>query len=256
MQAANDLMTLIHCPKCEHTVSSVASRCPNCGTLLTQYRFVQGQGGVLTECRRCSRKVLSGANVCPYCGVRRPGRRTPYVVGVLVVALAAPIILFALLYSRAPQPALLGLEPPAAPARAARSARPRPTTRDSSATAARATAVVSAPAAASTAPREAAPAPVPGGRVAGQPDSLRAAALPGAVTKWALDWANVREGRSLEAAVVHVLRPGEQVLVGDRQDGWWAVYQESRVLGYVAGSLLGDQPPTPAAPDSARGVGG
>ena len=62
-------MTLIQCPKCEHTVSSVASRCPSCGTLLTEYRFVQGQRGSLTECRRCARKVLSGAKTCPYCGV-------------------------------------------------------------------------------------------------------------------------------------------------------------------------------------------
>ena len=87
-------MTLIHCPKCAHTVASVASRCPNCGTLLTQYRFVQGQGGSLTECRRCSRKVLSGAAVCPYCGVRRPGRRLPYVVVTLVVVLRPPSIPF------------------------------------------------------------------------------------------------------------------------------------------------------------------
>jgi RNA polymerase subunit RPABC4/transcription elongation factor Spt4 len=244
-------MTLIQCPKCEHTVSSVASRCPSCGALLTQYRFVQGQGGVLTECRRCSRKVLSGANVCPYCGVRRPGRRTPYVVAVLVVALAAPVILFAVLYSRAARPAQLAIEPIAAPApAAARPARRRPATPESSATATRATDTVSAAAATPAAPREAAPAPVPAVPVAGE------AAPPGAVTKWALEWANVREGRSLEAAVVHVLRPGEQVLVGDRRDGWWAVYQESRVLGYVAGSELGNQPPAPAVPDTARGVGG
>ena len=52
----------------------------------------------------------------------------------------------------------------------------------------------------------------------------------------------MREGRALGTAVVHVLPPGEAVLVGDRQAGWWAVYQESKGLGYVAGSVLGDQP--------------
>jgi hypothetical protein len=79
----------------------------------------------------------------------------------------------------------------------------------------------------------------------------------GAVTRWTLDWANVREGRALGTAVVHVLHPGESVLVGDRESGWWAVYQQSKVLGYVAGSLLSDQPPSeaPGAPDSTRGVG-
>lgn len=249
-------MTLIQCPNCEHTVSSVASRCPNCGALLTQYRFVQGQGGVLTECRRCSRKVLSGANVCPYCGVPRPGRRTPYIVAVLVAALAAPIILFALLYSKAPQPAPLAFQHPAAPpVSAGRPARQRPAAPERSSPAARAMDTVTTTAATSAAPREAVPVTAPGERFAGQADSPQAPPA-GAVTKWALDWANVREGRSLEAAVVHVLRPGEQVLVGDRQDGWWAVYQESRLLGYVAGSVLGDQPPAPAVPDTARGVGG
>ena len=230
-------MTLIQCPKCEHTVSSVASRCPSCGALLTQYRFVQGQKGSLTECRRCSRKVLSGAKVCPYCGVRRPGRRMPYIAAVLVIALAAPVVLFTLLHSRAPRPAPLAIEPPAAV----------PTPRDTQA------------ARRSRAPLARATAPA---NPSGAPEVARESALPpapaGTVRKWTLDWANVREGRALGTAVVHVLRPGEPVLVGDRQAGWWAVYQESKVLGYVAGSVLGDQPPGPGAeaPDSGRGVGG
>jgi RNA polymerase subunit RPABC4/transcription elongation factor Spt4 len=242
-------MTLIQCPKCGHTVSSVASRCPSCGALLTQYRFVQGQGGALTECRRCSRKVLSGAMVCPYCGVHRPGRRMPYVVAILVVALAAPVVLFALLHSRAPQPASLAIEPPVT-VPAPRDARAAPVR---SQTAAQAPATGTTPASG----REAVPARQSGGPRAVRQDSARATPA-GAVRKWTLDWANVREGRALGTAVVHVLRPGEAVLVADRQAGWWAVYQDSRVLGYVAGSVLSDQPPGPGAeaPDSGRGVGG
>ena len=76
----------------------------------------------------------------------------------------------------------------------------------------------------------------------------------GAGRKWARDWANVREWRAVGTVVVHVLPPGEAVLVGDRQAGWWAVYQDSRVLGYVAGWVLGDQPAA-APPDSGRGRG-
>ena len=238
-------MTLIQCPKCQHTISSVASCCPHCGAQ-TQYRFVQGQGGALTECRRCSRKVLSGAMVCPYCGVRRPGRRTPYIVAVLVVLLAAPIGLFALVYSRAPQTALLVQPPAAAPGP---KEAPAPPVR-SLELAQRAGASVAAGASA-LAPATALPA------ASGESSRDSAQSAPGGtVMKWALDWANVREGRALGTPVVHVLHPGEQVLVGDRQAGWWAVYQESRVLGYVAGSVLGDQPPAPVVPDSVRGLSG
>jgi RNA polymerase subunit RPABC4/transcription elongation factor Spt4 len=226
-------MTLIQCPECQHTVSSVASRCPSCGTLLTQYRFVQGQGGSLTECRRCSRKVLSGTAVCPYCGITRPGRRAPIVAAILVAALAAPIIMFALLHSRAPKPAPLAIEPPVAA--------PTPVEKPGE------TPPGATTGAAQRVDQQAAPA-VP------HPAGAPAAGPAGAVTKWVLEWANVREGRALGTAVVHVLRPGEQVLVGDRQAGWWAVYRGSRVLGYVAGSILGDEPPA-SAPDSVRGIG-
>ncbi len=243
-------MTLIQCPKCEHTISSVASRCPSCGTLLTQYRFVQGQGGALTECRRCSRKVLSGAMVCPYCGVTRPGRRTPYVVGILVVALAAPILLFGLLYSRPQQPAPRVLERPAAtPSPTEAPAGPVPSRAVEQAPPAVATGLTpTSPAAAAPPAASDVPQPARQDTVQGAPE--------GAVRKWTLDWANVREGRAIGTAVVHILRPGQPVLVGDRQAGWWAVYQEGQVLGYVAGSVLGDKPPADVPPDSGGGVGG
>ena len=231
---------------------------------MTQYRFVQGQGGTLTECRRCSRKVLSGAMVCPYCGARRPGRRTPYVVAALVVALAAPIGLFALLYSRAARPAPVAIEAPAAipgPKEA-----PAPPVRSRQVAHAPQESLVLPPAervgrsqasagVLATTPAPATPPAQPAAS-GGAPADGPQPAPGGTVTKWALDWANVREGRALGTPVVHILHPGEQVLVGDREAGWWAVYQESRVLGYVAASLLGDQPPSPGAPDSVRGMGG
>jgi hypothetical protein len=73
-------------------------------------------------------------------------------------------------------------------------------------------------------------------------------------TKWTLDWANVRQDRALEAPVVRVLRPGASVQVTDRQLGWWALYLDGRIVGYVAGSVLGDQPPLLLSrPDTAGG---
>ena len=221
-------MSLIKCPGCGHTVSSVASKCPQCGTLLSQFRFVQGEGGALTECRRCSRKVLSGATMCPYCGVSRPGRRAPYMVVTLLVAFAVPALVLAALRDRAP-----GLPPPHAPVAMAEPQQPQAVTVE-------------------------APVPVPEVPVA--PDTTQVmAAVPAAprdslVTeiRWILDWANVREGRALGTRVVRVLRPGSSVRVTDRQAGWWALYADGRVLGYVAGSLLSDQPPPESRPDGER----
>jgi hypothetical protein len=54
-------------------------------------------------------------------------------------------------------------------------------------------------------------------------------------------WANVRQEPSAEAAVVQVLRPGQQIDVVQRRGGWWAVYTEGRRLGYVSRTLLVDE---------------
>lgn len=222
-------MTLIKCPGCGHTVSSVASKCPQCGTLLSQFRFVQGQEGSLTECRRCARKVLSGATTCPYCGISRPGRRSPYpVLALLIAVFAVPALVLAALRERGPEATPGGpaasLEPPE-------------------------------PQAVTPTPE---PAPPPTAISPGVAAGVPAAPTPSAdsvatETKWTLDWANVREGRALGTRVVRVLRPGSPVRVTDRQAGWWAFYVDGRVVGYVAGSLLADQPPPQARPEAPGG---
>lgn len=228
-------MTLIKCPDCGHTVSSVASTCPQCGTQLSQFRFVQGEGGALTECRRCARKVLSGATTCPYCGISRPGWRPPYVVVALLVAFAVPALVLAALRERGPEAT------PAAPV--ARSA-PQQTGAVAAAAAAQAPEL-----AAST--KLAGPAR-PAGAV-GPDASTSSLDTVATETRWTLDWANVREGRGLETRVVRVLRPGSSVRVTDRQAGWWALYANGRVVGYVAGSLLSDQPPPEPRPEGPEG---
>lgn len=219
-------MTLIKCPGCNHTISSVASKCPQCGTLLSQFRFVQGEGGGLTECRRCARKVLSGAKTCPYCGISRPGRPALYALVALVGALTVPILVIAALRGRGPQAASVALEGAPEPSRS------------------QAVALAQAPRAAEVPDRPpweaTAPAPSPTDSAATQ-------------TKWTLDWVNVRQGRALDAPVVRILRPGSAVQVADRQSGWWALHLDGRVIGYVAGSVLGDQPPAAMRPDTTAG---
>jgi RNA polymerase subunit RPABC4/transcription elongation factor Spt4 len=229
-------MTLIKCPHCGHTVSSVASRCPQCATLLSEYRFIQGQSGALTECRRCARKVLSGATVCPYCGTPKPGRRIPYAAGALLLALVVPALVLVALQQRAPGAAVPARGPEQAlqPAQAAPAAGSEP----QAAPAPGAGAAHAAPE-----PREAPPAPpVSAGPLPAAP--------PATETRWTLDWTNVREARALDAPVVRVLKPGTAVRVGERVNGWWAVYLEGHLVGYAAGSLLATSPPDPLPPDT------
>lgn len=223
-------MTLIKCPGCGHTVSSVASKCPQCGTLLSQFRFVQGEGGALTECRRCARKVLSGATTCPYCGISRPGRRPPYLAVALLAAIAVPALILTALRVRGPEgTAAFPVAPSAAQPRAVAAAVPPPPPTE--------------PAPAVAEPSAGLGAPVDSGRV------LAAGDIVPTQSKWTVDWANVREGRALGTRVVRVLRPGTSVQVADRQAGWWALYADGQLVGYVAGSLLSDQPPPDARPE-------
>lgn len=231
-------MTLISCPDCGRTVASVSSKCPKCGSLLSQYRFMQGQSGSLTECRRCARKVLTQAATCPFCGAPHPGRRVPYAAVALLVGLAVPVMVFAALRARpTPTPPPLVMAAPRHIARPA--AQPG--------VVAPAGDIVPAPLRTPPPPAGLEPAVTAVNDVSQAPS-----ATPGlldALTKWTLDWTNVREGRGLETAVVRVLRPGLPIHVNDRQDGWWATYLDGRLVGYVAGSLLGDQPPGGVPPE-------
>ena len=226
-------MTLIKCPGCGHTILSVASRCPQCGNQLSQFRFVQGQGGSLTECRRCSRKVLSGATTCPYCGTSRPGARPPYLAVALLLLFAVPALVLAALRGRAPD--VPDRSPPTA-------LEPPPVERVGAAPATPIPAPAPQPVAVADSTRGTAPESVPAS------DGTAGVTTE---TRWTLDWANVREGRALGTRVVRVLRPGSSIQVADRQAGWWALYIDGQAVGYVAGSVLGDQPP-PDRPEGER----
>jgi hypothetical protein len=63
------------------------------------------------------------------------------------------------------------------------------------------------------------------------------------VTRWTVDWANVRESRSVDSPVVRVLAPRQRVSVARMREGWWEYYEEGTMRGYIANSLLGSQPP-------------
>jgi hypothetical protein len=149
----------------------------------------------------------------------------------LAVAVAVPVLVIAALRNRGPlAPAVVGGQSSAEGPKAVAQASVAP---------------------GHPAPSAPAPAVTPGVAL-GAPADSSAAGIP-TQTKWTLDWANVRESRALEAPVVGILRPGAPVQVTDRQQGWWALFLDGRVVGYVAGSLLADQPPLAAHPDTAAG---
>jgi uncharacterized protein YgiM (DUF1202 family) len=91
-------------------------------------------------------------------------------------------------------------------------------------------------------PIEAQPVPAPS-----PPPTTRETTRPVADTsmRWAVDWANVREGPGTDYPIVGVLQPGTPVTAASRRRGWWLVSVDGSELGYVAGNLLTDQPPTP-----------
>ncbi|GBD32664.1 hypothetical protein HRbin33_01637 [bacterium HR33] len=233
-------MTLIKCPSCNHTILSLASRCPNCGFHLTQPRFQQGLSGSLAECKKCGRKVLSRTRQCPYCGAEHPARTSRIV---LALGAAGVVGAFALLVVVAqqlqPRPPALGpatreiLEPPAGaaalPASGPREDAPEPAAGGASESPPQREGAVPA-AGAFDSPLQPARSEVAGSRLISAPE--------GGVVRWVSNWANVREGRSLESAVLQVLPPGRQVVVANRVAGWWEVYLDGRFAGYIAGSLL------------------
>jgi hypothetical protein len=55
---------------------------------------------------------------------------------------------------------------------------------------------------------------------------------------------NVRADRTVESAVVRVLAPGRRVEIGDLEHGWWALFENGALVGYVANSVLTETPPS------------
>ena len=79
-----------------------------------------------------------------------------------------------------------------------------------------------------------------------QPQPNPVGSIPPSVQiRWTSDWANVRAGRTTQSESVDVIRPGERVEVDSLVGGWWAVYVDGRVVGYVHNSVLQGQPPEP-----------
>jgi ribosomal protein L32 len=266
-------MTLIKCPRCGHSVLSVASLCPSCNATLGLTFLGPEHGGELAECRECGHSVRSGTRICPNCGAAKPGKRP----GVLrpVLGLSAILVLFVFVVdswpkNRAPVPPVVTAEAPKSVTRP-RATRPHvdsasvasaaaahpasdSTSKDSarpepprSAAAPTPTAVTppvaiatAGPSVDSTLPKAGAPSPAAAPAPA---PPARDSAASGLTLKWTIDWVNVRQRPMDNAHVIRILRPGTRIEVKPRRYGWWLVFVGNDSLGYVAGSLISSRQP-------------
>jgi len=227
-------VALIKCPRCGQTVLSVASVCPKCSYLLLQNPTPQGEGGEFTACRRCGKTIRRDAETCEFCAYPHLARRRMRgaawtVLGLAVVALGALGIQRLAQRGDGPSPSTT----PVVPAQSPRPAPPLPSPVESPVgdSTVQDTVPIAPPIAARPVT---APAPPPSDSV-GLP--------PGAVMRWTLDWANVREGRGTRFPVLGILRPAQGIYVDSLRAGWWLVYLDGRPAGYVATDLLTDEPP-------------
>jgi ribosomal protein L37E len=225
--------------------------------MLMQNPMSQGGEDEFVECRRCNKFIPRSAVRCGFCGYPRLlRRRLRWLAGgvVAVAALVAGIVGAGRLLDNGPtsiaeQPPPTGVpldtqpqsdqptEPPTGEAlvvepRVQETVEPIPTR--------------VAPDA--VRPDSAPPRP--------QPPLPRPTITTSTVHRWALTWANLREGPGTGYAVVRVLEPGERIRVADLTRGFWAVYDNGNVEGYVANSVLSDrQLPPDSLPTSRSGTG-
>lgn len=222
-------MAYIRCPNCGQRALDVATRCPKCAFVLAQNPMQLGRESDLVVCRRCHKMIPREALTCSYCGRRKVAYR-PWIIGGVFAAVAIALLGAGVVAVRwCCGPTGTDAARQSAPAPAPLEVVPQPRAEQGSEERARSTGrqEQEAPRAEDVPPR------VPPGE----------AATPGTVVRWTRDWVNLRAGRGVGTLILRVLRPGERLEVGSPQSGWWAVYVDGTVVGYVAGSELTATPP-------------
>jgi hypothetical protein len=194
----------------------------------------------LTPCPRCGKHIERDAVRCPFCTyhVRRSRllRRGAWGLAVPTVVVVGLVVLVRTGVLPAPPWTVQETGPAAA------AAAPRPATPPSNGAVTAAPIVVAPP---DTTGGRIETAPPPPSDVRPAPPSPARRAPVNLRVKWTAEWANVREGRTLDSPVVRVLAPGVRLEIGDLEAGWWAVYENGVPIGYIANSVLGDAPAGP-----------
>ncbi len=220
-------MAYINCPECGQKALSVATRCPRCATAFerqvirvpTQRRFPLGLlaagVGVTLLVAIASRLNLGVSPPAPNltAGLTPPPRPAPTEPA---PSQPAPHLVADSVPAPAAAPATTPHPATPIPADTVRLQVPTPTP-------------IPAPTVVEAVRHDAPPA-----ESAGSASTAR---------RYASTWLNVRAQRSSKAAIVRVLRPGELVLVGAQQEGWYPVLDEAQTAGFVDRRLLDTSPP-------------
>jgi ribosomal protein L37E len=221
--------------------------------MLMQNPHAQGGDGEFIECPRCNKFIPHTAERCGFCGYpRRARRRMWWAVG--TVAFVAALVTAVYGYRQVSGRSVT----PTPPTTAQTPEEPAPTAAPVESTTAGGEGQQPAPSAesivvtpsvpgASDSVRTA-PATTAGAQVTPPPaPPRRPTTVPSTVNRWATTWANLREGPGTAYPVVRVLEPGERIRVASPTRGFWAVYDDDTIEGYVANSLLSDRQPRPDA---------
>jgi len=241
---------MIRCPSCGQHVLDVASSCPKCRRVLIQNPLETHDWGALRACGRCGKHIAREVALCPYCGhhvrAARLAGRAALGAGVLVVLAAAGVGLWRSGMIQALRDAVEARREPAASTQPPPEPTPLPAMPEDSAELVAAPIVAATPDTIDAEGRPAAPR-APTQAPAAEPTTRPVDAPPrprDLVTRWTLEWANVRAQRSVESAVVQVLPPGRAIEVREMRQGWWALHADGVVVGYISNSVLTTDRPT------------
>lgn len=244
------IMVMIRCPSCGQHVLDVASSCPKCRRVLIQNPLETHDWGALRACGRCGKHIAREEALCPYCGhhvrAARLAWRAALGAAVLVVLAAAGVGLWRSGTIQALRDAIGARREPAVSTQPPPEPTPLPAMPGDSAAPLAAPIVAVAPDTMDAGGPAAAPGRPTRAPVA-EPAARPADAAPrprDLVTRWTLEWANVRAARSVESAVVQVLPPGRAIEVREMREGWWALLADGVVVGYIANSVLTTDRPT------------
>jgi len=231
-------MVMIRCPECGHRVLDVATTCPQCHRVLLQNPLETHNWGTLRECGRCHKHIEREAVRCPYCGHHIRAARTAGRIALGVILAAALIAAGVMAWRSGIVGSVREAITPTRPA-PRDTAFPAPPTPADEPTPAPAEVMVPPIVAVAPEPAAARPGRAGAADASEPPRAPRTAAPPpNLLTRWTGDWANVRADRNVESAIVRVLAPNAEVLVGEMRAGWWAVYANGALVGYIANSLL------------------
>jgi len=234
-------MVMIRCPNCGQRVLDVATACPQCHQVLLQNPLETHNWGALRECGRCHKHIDRDAIVCPYCGHRVRAARvaTRIIAGLflVVVLVAAVIAAFRAGIVSAVREAFVRPAPASEASPAPLRTPPGPALAEPQPEVTVPPVIAAVPESTTTEERPPAPTPQP---TAQTPTEVASPAA--LVTRWTVEWANVRAERTVESPVVRVLAPNVRIQVADMRGGWWALYDGGAVVGFVANSLLRPAP--------------